>query len=267
MAELVSIYARLVGSRVRAQLQYRTSLTLDILAAFAVGFIDLITILVLFEHLTSMGGFSVEEVAFLFGLSMVAFNLVELVMGQLDELPRMIRMGQLDTYLVRPLGSLFQVLSSDFALRRLGRIAQGAIVLGVAIARLPIEWTLGRVLMMPLSVLTAAAIFSGVWIAAVCISFWFVDAREVANAFTYGGNFLTQYPLSIFSAWIRRVFVFIIPMAFVVYFPSLYILGKADPLGLPHALRFIAPAVALASWAAATSVWRIALRHYRSTGS
>ena len=38
-------------------------------------------------------------------------------------------------------------------------------------------------------------------------------AREVANAFTYGGNTMTSYPLNIFGPWLRRLLAFVIPLA------------------------------------------------------
>jgi ABC-2 type transport system permease protein len=267
VVELAGIYRRLIGARVRAQFQYRTSLVLDILGAFATGFIDFIAILVLFDHLLSMGGFTVGEVAFLFAMTTITFALVDMFIGQLDDLPRMIRTGTLDTFLTRPLGSLFQVVSSDFSVRRLGRVAQGFVVLAYALGKVDIGWDVGRIAMMPVMIVSGAAIFGGVWVAVVCISFWFVDAREASNAFTYGGNFLTQFPLGIFEKWLRRLLGFVIPMSFVVYFPSLYILDKPDPLGLPHGLRFIAPLVGVASVAVGRTVWGIAVRHYRSTGS
>ncbi len=49
--------------------------------------------------------------------------------------------------------------------------------------------------------------------------------------------------------------------------PSLYVLGKADPFGLPGFLRFAAPVVALVMSLLAAAAWRTAVRHYRSTGS
>ena len=41
--------------------------------------------------------------------------------------------------------------------------------------------------------------------------------------------------------------IFVIPIAFVAYFPSLYLLDKDDPLGLPAALQFASPVVAVAA--------------------
>ena len=49
-----------------------------------------------------------------------------------------------------------------------------------------------------------------------------------------------------------------IPLAFVCYFPALFVLGKADPLGLPRFLDFASPAVAVARGARRRA--RLALR-------
>jgi ABC-2 type transport system permease protein len=109
-------------------------------------------------------------------------------------------------------------------------------------------------------------IFCSVWVGTNAAAFWLVNVREATNAFTYGGNFLTQYPLDIFAAWFRRLFAFVIPIAFVNYFPSLFILDK--PTGpWPPALRFASPLVALATVAVTAIVWRAGVRRYTSTGS
>ena len=46
------------------------------------------------------------------------------------------------------------------------------------------------------------------------MAFWTVETQEVANSFTYGGNFITQYPLDVLSDLLRTLLV-IIPLAFV----------------------------------------------------
>ena len=264
---LVGVYRRLVGARIRSQLQYRVSFALNLAGAALISFLDFAAILVLFEQVDALGEWSVAEVALLYGVSCVSFALTDLAIGHLDLLPRMIREGELDVILTRPLGSLFQVVSSDFALRRLGKAFQGVAVLAVALAALEVDWTLGRAAMLVVMVVSGSLIFAGVWIAAASVAFWLIDSIEVANAFTYGGNFLAQYPVNVFASWLRRFAIFVVPLAFVAYFPSLYVLGKDDPLGLPRALQFSSPAVAGASLAGGALVWRVAVRRYRSTGS
>ena len=264
---VLGIYRRLVGARVRSQLQYRLSALLNLLGTALISFLDFATILILFQQIDSLGEWSVSEVAFLYAIACISFAAADLVVGHLDLLPRMIREGEFDLVLVRPLGSLLQVIGSDFALRRLGKLLQGSAVLAVALTQLDVDWTAGRVAMFLVAILAGIGIYAGVWIAFATLAFWLVDSTEAANAFTYGGNFLAQYPVNVFGPWLRRLVVFVIPIAFVGYFPALYVLGKDDELGLPRAFQFASPLVAVATFAVGGLVWRVAVRHYRSTGS
>lgn len=267
MADLARIYVRLIGARIRSQLQYRLSFALNIFGNALVSFLDFMAILIIFQQVDALGGWSAAEVALLYAIACVSFGLTDLAIGHLDLLPKMIREGEFDLILVRPLGSLFQVVSSDFAMRRLGKALQGAVVLAIALAHLQVEWTVGRIAMLALAIVTGIVIYAGIWVAFSTVTFWLIDTQEVANAFSYGGNFLAQYPVNIFGPWLRRLVVFIVPLAFVAYFPALYVLDKDDELGLPRVLQFLSPVVALATVLVAAVVWRNAVRHYRSVGA
>ena len=266
MAELARIYLRLVGGRARGQLEYRTSLALQVVATALLTLLDFVMILVLFENVPRLEGWRVEEVALLYGLAAISFALTDLVVGHLDLFPQMIRDGTFDQILVRPLPSLLQVVASDFSLRRVGKIAQGIAVLGVALVAVDVDWTVGRVLMIPLAVVSGTLIYCGVWIALATVAFWIVDAIELVNAFTYGGNFLSGYPITIFGRWLRNLVLFVVPIAFVSYFPALYVLDRPDELGLHDALRYLSPVVALLTSIVAVLDWENAVRHYRSAG-
>jgi ABC-2 type transport system permease protein len=267
VVELLGIYKRLIGARIRSQLQYRLSFALTLIGVALVTFLDFAVILILFGQVDALGEWSVGEVAVLYGISCVSFALTDLAIGHLDLLPRMIREGDFDLILIRPLGTLFQVVSSDFALRRLGRFAQGLAVLIVATVSLDIEWTAGRAGMLLVGVVAGAAIFAGIWIALATIAFWLVDSMEATNAFTNGGGFMAQYPINIFGPWLRRLVVFVIPVSFVAYFPALFVLDKEDPLGLPAALQYASPLVAVLLCVPSGLLWRAAVRRYRSVGA
>jgi ABC-2 type transport system permease protein len=261
------LYGRLVGAQIRSQLQYRLSFALDLAGMFLISFLDFVAVLVIFQNVPQLAGWSVHEIAFLYAASCIAFNLTDLVIGHLDLFPRMIRDGAFDTLLVRPRGTLFQVIASDFALRRVGKAFQGAVVLGYALSGLHVSWDPGRVAMAFVMVAAGILIFGSVWVAGSCIAFWTTEGGEFTNAFTYGGNYLTQYPIDIYSDWVRRFLAYLVPLAFVCYFPSLYILDKPDPLGLPRAVQFMSPLVAVAAALVAGVAWRAAVRRYRSVGS
>jgi ABC-2 type transport system permease protein len=267
VADAFALYVRLVGAQVRSQLQYRVSFALDLTGMFLIGFLDFAAILILFENVPALDGWTLHEVAFLYASTCISFAFVDLVIGHLDLFPRMIREGTFDLVLVRPRGTLLQVIASDFALRRLGKAFQGALVFGFALTGVDVDWSPGRVAMVGVMLVAGGLIFASVWIAGATIAFWTVDGGEFTNAFTYGGNFLTQYPISIYGEWLRRFLAFVVPMAFVCYFPALYVLDKPDPLGFPRAFQFASPLVALVAAVGAGVVWTFAVRRYRSVGS
>jgi ABC-2 type transport system permease protein len=263
---LAGIYRRLVGARIRAQLEYRLSAFLQLLGTGLLTAVDFVAIAVIFANVPELEDWTVGEVALLYALATISFAFTDIVVGHLDLFPQMIREGTFDQILVRPLPSLFQVVASDFAVRRVGKVLQGVAVLAFALATVDVDWTIGRVVAIPLAIAAGAVIYGAVWVALATIAFWIVDAIEFVNAFTYGGSFLSQYPIGVFARWLRGIVVFVVPLAFVAYFPALYVLGKDDALGLPDALRFASPIVAVLAALAAGAVWRNAVRHYRSAG-
>lgn len=267
MGESLLLYRRLVGAQIRSQLQYRLSFALDLVGSFLIAFLDFVAVLIIFANVPSLDGWSVNEVAFLYAASTISFSIVDMVVGHLDLFPRMIRDGTFDSILIRPRGTLLQVVASDFSLRKLGRLAQGFVVFGYALVGLDVRWDAATVGVTLLMIVSGAAIFAAVWVAGSTIAFWTVDGGEFTNGFTYGGTSLAQYPISIYGEWFRRFLAYLVPIAFVCYFPSLFILDKPDPLGLPDAMPFLSPVVALAAAVVAGLVWRAAVRRYRSVGS
>jgi ABC-2 type transport system permease protein len=188
-------------------------------------------------------------------------------MGSLQRMGKRVRDGSLDMFLMRPAPVLAQVAADKFALRRLGRVAQGLFVLVWSLLILDVEWTAVKVLLLPVTVVCGAVIFAAVMVAGASALFWAQDAAEVTSSFTYGGNTLLQYPPVIFAQDLVRGVVFVVPLAFVSWLPALYILGREAPAGVPDWMAFGSPLVAAVCCGLAGLAWRAGLRSYRSTGS
>ncbi|MFF4759064.1 ABC transporter permease [Streptomyces sp. NPDC001292] len=252
---------------IRSTMAYRASFVMTTAGSFVATGLDFVAILLMFSRVDALGGYTLPEIAFLYGLSATAFGLADLAIGSMDRLGRRVRDGTLDTLLVRPAPVLAQVAADRFALRRLGRVTQGALVLGWAMARLDVDWTLPKLLLMPVMVVSGCAIFCAVFVAGAAFQFVAQDASEVQNAFTYGGTTLLQYPPTVFAKELVRGVTFVLPLAFVNWLPALYVLGRPYPLGLPGWTAFAPPLVAVACCALAGAAWRVGLRSYRSTGN
>ncbi|MFJ6700717.1 ABC transporter permease [Streptomyces sp. NPDC091272] len=264
-------YGLIAAMWIRSTMAYRTSFVLTTAGSFVGTGLDFVAVLLMFQHVNSLGGFSLGEVAFLYGLAGASLGLADLAMGSMGRLGQKVRDGTLDALLVRPAPVLAQVAADRFALRRLGRTTQGLAVLAYALVQLTgaggVEWTPLKVLMVPLTVLTGAVIFAAVFTMGGAFQFWAQDAAEVQSAFTFGGNALLQYPPTVFAKDLVRGVTFLLPLAFVNWVPAMYVLGRPYPLALPQWCAFLSPAVAVGFWAVAGLLWRSGLRSYRSTGS
>ncbi|MEU1310736.1 ABC transporter permease [Streptomyces cinnamoneus] len=252
---------------VRSTMAYRASFVMMALGNFAVTALDFVGIAIMFTHVDTLGGFTLPEVALLYGTTSTSFGLADLVLGNMDRVGRRVRDGTMDTLLVRPVPVLAQVAADRFALRRLGRVSQGVLLLAWALYRLDVHWTPVTLLLVPMMLISGAVIFGAVFVAGAAFQFRAQDASEVQNAFTYGGTTMLQYPPTVFATELVRGVTFVVPLAFVNWLPALRILGRDDPLGLPGWVDFASPLVALVCCALAGAAWRAGLRGYRSTGS
>jgi ABC-2 type transport system permease protein len=265
--ESLALYARLVSAQLRSQMQYKVSFILALIGSFLVNLIQFGVVAVLFTRIPQLAGWSLAEVALLYGLSGVSFATAETIASALDTFQVHIVRGTFDRVLVRPRGALFQVLVEDVALRRLGRVLQAGLVLVVAVEWLEIEWSLDKVLVLAMALASGTAIYFSIFVLGAAFCFWTVQAKEATHVFTSGGDGLASYPLDIYNGSVRRFFTFVIPLAFVNYEPALYLLGRPDPLGLPDGVRLLSPLAAIVMAVLARFGWQQGVRHYQSTGS
>jgi ABC-2 type transport system permease protein len=260
------IARRLVAARIRADWQYRTSFLLLTAGQAMALTMDLLAIAIVFRHVSSLAGWSFDEVLVLYGTAAVAFGLADLLISPVEKAALHIKEGSFDRFLLRPIGPMMHLCCDDFALRRVGKVLPPLVMLTLGLARVGINWTPAAAVVLAVTVVSGTAIFSAFFVMVSSLSFWTVDMEQLTNTVTYGGAFLSQYPLDVLTPWLRRLVV-VIPLAFVNYLPMTWVLGRPGALGLPGWARFASPAVAAALAALAAVTWRTGIRHYRSTGS
>jgi ABC-2 type transport system permease protein len=265
--EPLVLYVRLVGAQLRSQMQYKVSFLLALIGSFLSCVTEFGVVLVLFSRIELLAGWALAEVALLYGLAGTCFAVAELFAAALDNFQVHIVRGTFDRFLVRPRGALLQVIAEDFALRRLGRVAQAAAILVIALGLLSITWTIDKMVVLALALLSGTIIYFAIFVLGATFCFWTVQAKEVTHVFTYGGDAVASYPLDIFRGSVRRFFTFVVPLAFVNYEPALFLLGRTDPLGLPAFVRVLSPLAALVMALVAGYAWRQGVLHYQSAGS
>lgn len=263
------LYRRLLSIQIRAQLQYRVSFIMEVFASGVTLAMWFVAIAFVLQRFDNIGGWQLAEIAFLYGLIEFSFGLMDMMFGGFDprDFGQEVRRGTFDRFLLRPVNITLQVLGSAFFLRRLGRIAQGGVILFIALFSLDIDWTLGKILYLPLLSIGQIAFFASISVFGSTIAFWTIESIEAVNILTYGTSDMVAFPMHIYPNWMIRFFTYIVPAIFINYYPALFILDKTTPLAMPSFAPFIAPLVGFVMLWLSFRFWHFGIRHYQSTGT
>jgi ABC-2 type transport system permease protein len=262
-------YFKLIGIQIRSQLQYRVSFAFDIFASALTNLIWFLSLALIFQKFGNLGNWSLGEVAFLYGLVEMAFGTMDMIFSGFDpsHFGERVRLGTFDQMLLRPANLTLQVLGSQFLIRRMGRVLQGAIIFGISLALIHVEWTLPKLIYLPIVFLGMVVFFGGLFIIGSTLTFWTIQPIEIMNIFTYGGSEMMSYPMHIYQRWMRQFFTYVIPAIFLNYLPALYFLDKPDPLGMPEFAQFLSPLAGFGTLFVAHQIWKMGIRSYQSTGT
>jgi ABC-2 type transport system permease protein len=263
----IRLYGRYASISLRGQMEYAASFLMQTAGQFLVTGIEFLGIWTLFSRFGQIRGWTLGEVAFFYGLISITWSIADAVSRGFDVFGTTVKNGDFDRILLRPRSTIVQLFGHELTLRRMGRFAQGLAVLVFAIKMLDVGWSGPRLVLLALAVIGGVCVFIGLMILEATSAFWTTESLEVWNAFTYGGVTMSQYPLEIYRPWFRRVFLFVIPIGSVSYLPGVAFLGRADPLGTPLLVQWMAPLAGPIFLLICLQAWRFGVRHYQSTGS
>ena len=267
-ANALALYGRYLAMSVRAQLQYRAAFAMAAFGQFLVSGIEFIGVWALFDRFGSLQGWTFAEAAFFYGVVNCTFALADTLVTGFDRFGTdYVKTGDFDRLLLRPRSTVLQLAGAELALRRIGRLTQGLVVLGWASWALGVDWGFAQAGLLALTIAGGIAFFFALFVLQATLCFWTTETLEMMNVLTYGGVESSQYPMSIYQATFRRFFTFVVPLGCVSYFPIVAIIGADDPLGSGRVFQVLAPLAGFAFLGAALGAWRFGVSRYTSTGN
>ena len=126
------MWRMLLASRLRSQMAYKTSFAVDLAGNLGIALLEFTELWVIFANVKTLGELSFAQTAVVFAFANIAFSIADLVVGHVDNLPRYIRTGTLDAFLLRPASVLGQLVTSDISPKRITRTLGAVVVLVVA---------------------------------------------------------------------------------------------------------------------------------------
>jgi len=259
----LGIYGAYFAQFLKMRLAYRVDFLIDT-GANLVGLATQLALLgVLFSKVQVLKGWSFEEVLFIYGFSLLPlglFNLVSINLYRFAE--RYIADGNFDRVLLRPVNSLAQVLFESFNVSGLNELLLGSGIMIYAGSRLGLSFGPLDAVALLVLVPAAALVYIGVFLGLTAVSFWHEDRMGLAPP-VYNVIRFSRYPLTIFDAPIRVLLTFVLPFAWVAFYPATWFLGTPEF----RYLALLTPLVGTTVFALAFVIWRRGVARYASTGS
>ena len=258
-----SIFAAYFAQFVKMRLAYRMDFFVDTLAVSFSMVIQLAVLSTLFSKVKSLDGWSFEQVLFIYAFSLLPLGLFNLVSVNLYRFSdQYIIQGKFDRVLLRPVGTLAQVIFESFNISGLNEIILGIVVMYYAGMKLELDFGVQEILTMAIMVPSASLVYMGVFLAITSVSFWHEDRMGLAPP-VYNIIRFSRYPITIYSLPIRIFLTFVLPFAWVAFFPATWFLGSEEF----SRLALLTPLVGLVVFGGSLLIWRRGVHNYASTGS
>lgn len=247
----------------KARLAYRADFLVDALAVVGQFAVNLAFLGVIYSKIRTIAGWTLEQMVFVYGFSLVPlglFNLISPNLWQFSE--RHLVEGRFDRVLLRPLHPVFQILFESFHPAALAEVALGLGLMALAAGRMGLQPAPLDLALFPILVVSAAAVYTGVFLLLTAVSFWFEDRLGVGPP-VYNMIRFARYPVTIYHPAVQFLLSWIVPFAFAAFYPAM-------PFLRLHAFRTLAaltPLMGAACLGAALWAFARGARRYGSTGN
>ena len=262
----IGIALSMWAASVRGELQYRANFLIMVVMGIVYQCTGFAFIWVVLARFQAIGGWTLGEVAFLYGLRLIMHALNGAITGGLYNLEWKVRQGEFDRYLVRPTPPLIQLLCERVHISIVGDMIGGLALFAAATTLVAVNWSALALLYLVLALIGGALVELALRVFFSSLAFRFLSA----NAFmflldTVFSNF-TNYPLKIFGSALEFLLTFGIPLAFMAYFPAVVLLGRTGELQVNPLFAYAAPLVGVVWLYGALHVFHHEMRHYQSSG-
>ena len=263
----LSVLATLASASIRSELQYRANAISSIVGGILFQITGFVVVWIIADRFGQIGGWGLPELTFLYGMRLTSHGIFYACFSQMFELDRVLITGEYDRYLVRPMPPLLQLFTRKLRINAFGDLLGGTALVVAASTAAPVDWSPLAVAYLVLAVIGGALVEGAVQITLGSLGFRFLQTLPLRATTNEIFNLYGNYPNTIFPAALRATLTFVLPIAFVAFFPASVLMNRAGELSVPVWLATIAPLVGLTLFLVAVRIWRWQSVHYQSAGN
>lgn len=225
---------------------------------FGIVFLSLV-----YQEINTLAGWNFNQLLFVYGFFQIPKGLDHLFTDNLWMVAWFqIRNGKFDKYLLRPANILFQIISEKIQFDGFGEIILGIIIVHKAIKSENILFDGKKSVFLIVSIIMATIIFTSIKVIITASAFWLKESGELLETVYQVADF-SKYPVSIYPRLVRNIITYVLPFAWVTYYPACYLLNK----GVEYHIIIMQMLVALVMVMVAMIVFNRGVYRYESAGN
>lgn len=263
----MSMYGAFARAAFMTQLEYRGQYLLRMVSKLTGWSVGFLSVMILLMRFSDIGGWNRYEVLLLYSFDVLSYAIAAtFFMGSFQKLPRLIRQGELDLVLTKPVNPMVYLICTKVSAGYTTNYAIGTAMIVLCFRRLHLAVTPGRVCWLIIDLLGAALIQAAAFVITAVPSFWLLKCEGLYYLFFKNVTDFLQYPLTIYHRGVQLFLTFILPYGFINFYPVQVFLDREEGC-LAAGFRYMTPVVGAALFFLAYSFWLAGLRAYQSTGS
>jgi ABC-2 type transport system permease protein len=256
------IYRMILAQDLKSKMNYRADFIISNVGIIATNVSGFIAFWIMFQNFPSILNWTYYEMMFLYGFSLIALTPVQLFFDNNWNLRFQVYSGDFIRYCFRPINLFFYYISEVFDIKGIGQFAFGAGTLIYAWKNLGLPVTPLIILKLIIALFSASLFMIAIMNIAAATCFWITNSG-IVMVFMFNFKDYARYPITIFNSIFRFIFTFIIPIAFIAYYPSLIFL-RPDNVPL---LTYLSPFIGIIFFYISYKVWITGAMQYSGTGS
>ncbi len=263
---MLRIILLLKWKSLKSQLQYPFNFGLAVAGMCLIGGMDILLIVIPATVFKTIGGWDVWALGFMFALWKLGHGVHQALFLPFWGHDGLVRTGHYDLLLIRPVHPIWQILASGFEAAAISEWIPSFAMLLITAPHVAITWNAATVAFLLIVILSGGLIEFAVSLFISAFGFWFIQSsnlRGIASTFLFR---VAQYPAHIYGPVFAFILTFVLPYAFMAYYPTHYFF-QLKPEMYSSLFPYLPPLVAGLTLAVAYVFWSVGLRNYQSSGT
>lgn len=257
------IYMKILAQNLKSKMSYRADFIISLLGILFFNISGFVSFWIIFKNVPSLLGWSYHEMLFLYSFSLIALTPVQCFFDNHWNLRGHIFSGDFIKYCFKPMNLFFYYVSEVFDVKGIGQFCVGVIVMAYAWNHLHLAISFFIVLKLIIALFSASLFMIAIMNFAAGSSFFIINGSYFIMTLANKFKDYARYPVSIFNGVVKFIFTFIIPIAFMAYYPSLEFLTTKSA----GVLTYITPFFGLLFFYLSYKFWMVGAKKYSGTGS